>query len=138
MAIYVLVCFDIFGRPSETLRIRKRDILPPVAGMKFSQTVAVSLNARETGVSSETNVYDEVLQFAAGRREAAGVGAMCCARSGAFGEDDWIFEFSYASLSRAFQQACTILRLGNHTLYQLRHGGASTDGANGVPISDIQ
>ena len=51
---------------------------------------------------------------------------------------DCICRFEYPPVANAFSSAARAAGLGNRSLYGLRHGGASEDGASGVPLPSIQ
>ena len=71
MGAYVLITFDVYSRPSETLWARVDDIIGAVPQVGFS-TTAIRLNPKEEGVPSKTGAYGEVLRFTNGKRKAAG------------------------------------------------------------------
>lgn len=65
LAVLILSNFDLCCRTSEGLAIRTEDVIPPVAGTKFSRP-AVNLNPAGERHPSKTGVYDEVLMYSGG------------------------------------------------------------------------
>ena len=60
MARYWILMVDILGRPTETLRLRCRQIIPPIrsAGGRYRQ-VAVHLHPDYYGIRSKTAEIDD-------------------------------------------------------------------------------
>ena len=63
MAIYLLLTFALYMRPSEGLRLRKMDVVRPSSRQAGFQFWSVVLHPLEMGVSSKTQEYDECLQL---------------------------------------------------------------------------
>ena len=129
-AVATLLCFCLYARPSEVLRIRGAQLVPPVKRSGRAHCFwSVTLHPHELLRTSKTGMTDESLRVdiapylclvPALKRLAA-----------ATSENDKVFPFSYGTWARRFEDAAGRSGLAAlaPTLYQLRHGGASQDAA---------
>ena len=129
-AVATLLCFALYARPSELLRLRGAQLIAPLrrAGRAHS-CWSVTLHPREHQRPSKTEVFDESLRLDVAPYLALQPALRWLASNTAKG--DRVFPFSYAVWSRRFEgaaQRCGLAVL-EPTLYQLRHGGASHDAA---------
>lgn len=134
---YVLITFDLYSRPSEALAIRGLDVIPPISGTQFSAP-AIRLDPKEERTPSQTGTYDDVLQLSSGRRHEAGVIAMRLAALRRSQGQKMMFLCDYSEVHREFCASARRVGLGHRVLYELRHGGASDDGALDVHPTLIQ
>jgi hypothetical protein len=129
MAIYVLVQFDTFARPTELLWLRLSACIPSVPHAGFEQW-AVRLNPTSQLRSSKVGAFDEIIPLSAHRWQVSDLLAWyvdVCHNAGA----EFCFNFDYDDISRCFVRAAFRANLGKRSLYDGRHGGASDDAALG-------
>ena len=62
MAVYVLVCFTGYLRPSEPLRLLTEQLVPPTPGFQYRHW-SVVLHPRKGGITGKPQAFDEVLSF---------------------------------------------------------------------------
>ena len=131
MAVATLLCFCLYGRPSEVLRIRGGQLVPPVKRSGRANCFwSVTLNPQDIQRTSKTGMTDESL-----RLDVAPYLCLIPALRKMASESDEseiIFAFSYATWARRFEDAagqCSRTALAP-TLYQLCHWGASQDAAS--------
>ncbi|CAK0805153.1 unnamed protein product, partial [Prorocentrum cordatum] len=76
--------FEMYYRPNEPFTLRARDLAPPVAGSRAGGSWSLTLHAREHGVASKTQEFDQALLLDLDRQAALGpaLGAMLEARFG--------------------------------------------------------
>ena len=63
VALYLLLTFALYMRPSEGLRLRKMDFVRPSSKQAGFQYWSVVLHPWEVGLSSKTQEFDECLQL---------------------------------------------------------------------------
>ncbi|CAK0856443.1 unnamed protein product [Prorocentrum cordatum] len=141
--------FEMYYRPNEPFTLRARDLAPPVAGSRAGGSWSLTLHAREHGVASKTQEFDQAQLLDLDRQASLGpaLGAMLEARFG----PQWrqavlkrpagaaaappLFAISTTQAGQAFDRAVQALglrRVGVVCRYQLRHGGASHDAATAL------
>ena len=125
MACWVMISFWAYLRPSECMRLRQKDIVPPVRGVSphWSLVVAPSeagIRTTKVGEQDDSVVWDseEMQWFKELLRELRGDGSTAP-----------LWQFSYADLVLVWRNACSVLKLKGYVPYQLRHGGPSHDRA---------
>ena len=59
MAVYVIISFAAYLRPSECLRLRSKDLVKPMKGN--SQNLIINLRPNEEGQQSKVAVSDEAI-----------------------------------------------------------------------------
>ena len=123
MACWVVISFWAYLRPSECMRLRRKDLIPPVPRVTrhWSLLVAPSeagILTTKVGEQDDTIVWDsqEVLWMQELLRELRGDGSNAP-----------LWKFSYADLVLVWRGACATLKLRGFVPYQLRHGGPSHD-----------
>ena len=132
MGLAVVLSFALYLRATEMLQCRVEQLIPPIRGAgKAHQSWCLILHPSEQGKRSKVGMADEAMRIEGEsfkfltpilRRWLRG-------RS----QEEMLFKFEYAELSRAFKAAgegAGLGALGPPTLHQLRHGGASTDAAS--------
>ena len=128
-ALYVVVSFVFYLRPSEALGLRCHQVIAPVArgGRAYRHWSLVlfpgELETRsKTGASDESMLNDvEEFKFLDKLLEIA---------KRVRGPEELLFPFTYGEMAAEFKDAGTVFNLneaGVMHLYQLRHGGASHD-----------
>ena len=130
-AVFCLMSFDLYSRPTESLWVRAEDVLFPIPGTSF-KTVAVRLNPHDRGVPSKVGIFDEVLAMTTGKRSAAGIAVGRLATARKQRREEYLFSQDYQEMAPLFTRASKLAGLGHRTLYELRHGGASDDALMGV------
>ena len=128
LALMVLVSFNTYFRPSETLGLRCRDLVRPGGSVLHW---GLQLHPQERMKASKTDQFDDGVlldnprmpylgdalhQYTAARQKQdnAGVEAL-------------IFPFAYLSAATSFKEAGARAGVQDCRLYRLRHGGASHD-----------
>ncbi|CAK0847592.1 unnamed protein product, partial [Prorocentrum cordatum] len=76
--------FEMYYRPNEPFTLRARDLAPPVAGSRAGGSWSLTLHARERGVASKTQEFDQAQLLDLDRQAALGpaLGAVLEARFG--------------------------------------------------------
>jgi hypothetical protein len=129
MGFLTILNFCCYFRPSEPLKVRGGDLIPPLdfGGHYFW---SITLHPIDYGISSKSSAFDETVMI---DKEpflsllASGLHRLKTMR----GVDELVFQFTQAEWNTAFQKSA--LRVGvtdlKPYLYGLRHGGASFDRA---------
>jgi hypothetical protein len=129
MGYLTVLTFCCYFRPSEPLKVRGGDLIPPLdfGGHHFW---SITLHPIDYGISSKSSAFDETVMI---DKEpflsllGPGLHRLKMMR----GVDELVFQFTQAEWNAAFQKAA--LRVGvadlKPYLYGLRHGGASFDRA---------
>jgi len=128
----------MYPRPRELHRVRVADVIPAIPGTPHT-TPAIKLNPLEGQIPSKVGIYDENVPLSGeGKRSVVAVlltiWAQICRDVG----QERLFPFRFEDLGRKFTIAARRCGLGRRTLYDLRHGGASDDGAEGKLEGYIQ
>ena len=131
-AIAVLVSFDCYLRVSEMARLRRCDVVDASsARMGSSATyrgVSLILTQTKTGPNQSVRVSRPVV--------AELLAELCSSVPDT--SKALVFGFSAAAFRRLFKAACAALGLSrDYVPHSLRHGGATADHCNGVPMDDI-
>ena len=127
MAVATALAFAAYLRPSELLRLRRCDVVPPLlGGAGHAAKWSLVLHPLELEISSKTGDFNESIvmdnpefRFLDGELHAL------------WGQGHSVqpaFDFSYAEWANEFHKAGLVLGLndlGPPVLYQLQHGGAS-------------
>jgi hypothetical protein len=124
MAVWVLLCFGGYLRPSDAFRLRRQDFVPPIAGVSSSFWCLV-LNTSEFGEESKTGVSDESMIW--DNVETAWMGHIFAAIQEAGPKSELVFNFTYPELVDKFHASVARLGLPAFVPYQLRHSGPSWD-----------
>ena len=132
-AVATLVCFAFMLRPSELLRLRSIDLVPPGnRGPKERRKWSLVLHPTELGVSSKVGEFDETL--ALDNPDFGFLGAVFKKIRRERKPLEPAFDLDYKSWMESFRLAGVALQLealGPPVLYQLRHGGASHEALTG-------
>ena len=122
-----LLNFVFYCRPSELLRARRRDLIPPVArGPVRLRHWGILLNPLEGEIPSKTHAYDESLMN--DNPDFKWVDAVLERLRDRGPLSEPMTTVDYAKWTAQFKAAVNELQLGPLmplTIYQLRHGGAS-------------
>ena len=123
MAYWTMLSFWCYLRPSECMRLRRKDLVPPVAGVSrhWSLVIAPSeagILTTKVGEQDDSVMWDcpDVQWFSEMLRELR-----------ANGSTEKVWSFDYSNLVQVWRSACRALRLTAYVPYQLRHGGPSHD-----------
>ena len=126
MALWILVCFTTYYRPSEVFSLKVGDLLRPTSRLPHH---LLQLHPGDAGVSSKARVFDDgvpldspILKWLPG----ALIKHLRLSRRKA---QENMFLFTYGELLHQFKLACSELQIKDASLYRLRHGGASHDAA---------
>lgn len=135
VAIWVLMIFDLFSRPTEGLLDRLCDVVMPSS---MFPTAGVKLNPMDAGRPSKTKFFDEVLQMSTGARLPCSALLVWWVGEALRRGLTRVCERSYAQVSSLFRAAAQTAGLGARTLYELRHGGASHSAYLGWSLKEVQ
>ena len=125
MAAFVMIAFDTYLRPDECMRLRRRNIVPPVVGGNAPHHQwGLIVNDAEAGVPGKTGAQDESVMV-----DTTEISWVLAAMKSTGGPDDPLWVFTVAELRDSFRDALEKLGLGglHYSLHSLRHGGASHD-----------
>ena len=125
-ALYVLVTFAGYLRPSEALRALGAHLIPPTPG-GVCDGWSLVLHPRELAVPSKTQVYDEVIPFDLPFYSFLPGALRWLKASTPPGEP--LSPFTLVRVSSLFKEAAEDMGLASLTpqLYQLRHSGPSVE-----------
>jgi hypothetical protein len=135
-ALATLLSFDCYLRISEFSNLTISDILhtgDDSRSSRVNQRVVVCLKQTKTGRNQSVTVRRPLIA-------ALLLGYCQSRRSTGSGTDDKLFSFNAAAYRKSFRRACNMLNLSHigYTPHSLRHGGATFDFQNDVPIPDIK
>lgn len=118
MALKVMLDHDTYLRPGESIDIRCKDVIPPVAGAGKQY---------RWYKPDKAGVYDNTIQLNSPGREFLGELLWQQAKEAKAKSEEFVFQFAAAEFRKKFQLAGERLLLKNLHPYQCRHGGASED-----------
>ncbi|CAE7239903.1 unnamed protein product [Symbiodinium sp. CCMP2592] len=127
IAIYLLLTFSLYMRPSEGLRLRKKDVVRPSSRQAGFQHWSVVLHPLEVGVTQE---FDECLQLDLPYHQPLGPATYKLLRLHQKRGEEHIFTITLENVTQFLERAQIELELkglGELQPYRLRHGGASHD-----------
>ena len=132
MALHMLLMFALYLRPTEALRIRKMDVVPPIrrGGIGY-QCWCIVLHPLECGRPSKTKEFDESLMLDLEYHKE--IGPALYRFSQQMGKTKIILKHTLGELQTYLQQAQERLDLGPLGVlhpYRFRHGGANHDFAH--------
>lgn len=129
MAIGILLSFDCYLRTGELLGLLYEDIAfgrDTRLGLEDDGRVHIHLRTTKTGSHKGVEVRDEQVKqllIILKRRHKKG---------------DRLFPWHRSTHLKWFHKACQVLRLpSDYVHHSLRHGGATRDYLNGMPIGDV-
>ena len=127
MGLKVLMDFDAYLRPGESLGLKVKDILKPVrgAGPQF-RFYSIIIRDQEDLVADKTGIFDNTVLFNTPGREFVGEMMWSHSRTRNHVTDN-LFSFTAEDFRREFQLSGSRLGVQKLHPYQLRHGGASDD-----------
>ena len=129
-AVWVLLCFGGYLRPSDALRLRRQDFVAPVPGVSGKFWCLV-LNTSEFEETSKTGISDESMIW--DNFEAPCMGPIFQAIEKAGPPTELVFEFSYPEMVSSFRAATGhwVFRSSSRTSSgtRVRVGTSCTNGA---------
>ena len=126
MAVWVLLGLSAYLRPSENMRLRRKDLVPPASGVTRSWALLVA--PEEVGVPTKVNTVDDSVLLDSPWLMWL-TPALRALREGDLNLPLWDFE--YPSLTRELKVVSEYLGLPPVVPYQLRHSGPSLDRIRG-------
>ena len=126
-ALGLLVMFTAYLRPSELLLLSWGDLIRPT---RAQHHYALLLHPEEKGVPSKTGQFGDGVQLDSSLVPWLGklLGRLAQNRE----EDEKLIDVTYLQLKKDMEAAMEKLKLGDASLYRLRHGGASEDRARSL------
>eukprot|EP00438_Fugacium_kawagutii_P008128 Skav234369 [mRNA] locus=scaffold2071:40230:43653:+ [translate_table: standard] len=127
MALKVMLDHDTYMRPGESIDIKCKDVIPPVAGAgKQYRWYGIVIRDIADMKPDKAGIYDNTIALNSPGREFLGeVLWQLVIQSKKSSE--YVFQFTAAEFRKKFQMAGEKLSLKNLHPYQCRHGGASED-----------
>jgi len=125
MALFILLSFLAYLRPTEALRLTTASFIPPAAAAGASYSAwGLIVNNADCGIPGKTGVMDESVML-----DQPEFWPLWEALKAAKPPAAPIWNFTGPDVSARFKQAMAQIGLGDEsaTLYTLRHGGASDD-----------
>ena len=123
------MAFPNYLRPSELMRVRCQDVIPPAGGPHHAgKAWSLILHPAETGVSSKTGIFDESMLMDNEFFAYLPLLAALLRNRGAPGS--LLMRTTYYRWAAAFKKAASQVEvdaIGPPTLYTVRHGGATHD-----------
>ena len=137
-AAWALIGFDAYPRPSDLANVRVADVHVPSPNSKgIAARTCLTFNPSSRTRVSKTNCQDDTVVVS--QNEArAGVPALLHAMVEGRRGDELLFAVSTARMRELLTEAADQAQLERITPHQLRHGGASHDGATGCSLEQIQ
>lgn len=136
MAVMLLLMVTCYLRPSDAMRMRHGDVVPPAHGV--SRYWSLLLHRAEHGITSKTKTVDDSLLLDTPSTQPWIATIARVLRQGK--ESDFIWTFSYPDFTREFGRS--VKRLGiEHSVvpYMARHSGPSIDRVTGLrDLMEIQ
>ena len=127
MALKVMLDHDTYLRPGESIDIRCKDVIPPVAGAgKQYRWYGIVVRDIVDQKPDKAGIYDNTIALNSPGREYLG-DLMWQQVKIAKKTSEFVFQFTAAEFRKKFQAAGERLQLKNLHPYQCRHGGASED-----------
>ena len=120
-AVWLLVCWGGYLRPSDCMRLRRCDFVPPMSGI--SDRWCLNLNPAEEGHTSKTGVSDEALIW--DDLEVTWMGPVFQALRETGELDSEVWDFTYPDFTRTFRHGVKELKLPHMVPYQVRHSAPS-------------
>lgn len=129
--LHILLMFMLYLRPSEALRLRVCDVIPPHhASHKAYNQWSIVLHPQELGIPSKTLEFDECLQLDLPYHLGLGQGICKFIQARQISQKRTIFNHTNADLTAFLDHVAVKLKLedlGKLHPYRFRHGGASHD-----------
>jgi len=136
MALNVVMIFEAYLRPSESLALRAFQLVPPVEGEAAAAFLTLLLHAKELEIPSKTGAWDVSVPLDLDRQLF--LVPMLLAIKHSRGATQLLWSHDYPQLAEAFRVAAKAVGVASvgPSLYWLRHGGPSHDYALG--LRDLQ
>ncbi len=123
MAVYVLLAFGAYLRPTEALLLKVHDLVAPSRAL--SDLWSIVLNPAEDHRTSKTGISDESLIW--DTKDLLFLSTIFRAIRLEKRDAEDLFDFSYHDFYKALKEACAALQILPMVPYQLRHSGPSWD-----------
>lgn len=127
MCLKVLLDFDTYMRPGESLDLRKKHFIRPVrsAGRQY-QWFSIIVRDYDDLQPDKVGVFDNSIPLDS--KERMWLGEVMDAHVKTLpNKESMIFDFSMEEYRKEFVRAAKVLKLEGLHPYQLRHGGAAED-----------
>ena len=122
-AVFLLTLWGGYLRPSDGMRLRRGDFIPPAR--QISSRWTLNLNPEATGYESKTGLQDECILWDDIEVEWMGPIFEAIRTSGSLEEEAW--PFSYPQYCRAHRLGVKELGMEPFVPYQVRHSAPSWD-----------
>jgi len=136
MSQFMLLAFDVYGRPGEIINLKTENICTPSTAFR---NWAICFGVQELGEFTKTNTQDDTVVVGLGHRKW-----MCQILEKLYVEADGradkkLFAMTLREAERLFKKCTKSLNLQalQLTPHCLRHGGASHDSLAGIGLSAI-
>jgi len=126
MAVWVLIGLPAYLRPSENMRLRRKDLVAPASGVTRHWALLVA--PEEVGVPTKLNTMDDSILLDSEWLPWAAP-ALSALKEG--DPDSLVWDFDYPELITELRAAASTLGLPRVVAYQLRHSGPSVDRIRG-------
>ena len=127
MMLFTLMCVTGYFRPSELLRLRRGDLVPPAKHVLKSWSVLIA--PEEEKVPTKTQNFNDSVLMDSALLDWMGP---FYEKIHASDSTELVWDFTYSQYVVAFRRAVAELRLKDVVPYQMRHSGPSIDLANGA------
>jgi hypothetical protein len=121
MAVFILVCMECYLRPSEVLRLRKKDLVEPSG---FTSCWGLVVYAEEIGIASKTQEFDDSLLLDSEWIQSLRP-VLAVMKEGNPEASLWTFES--CRFVAELTKACEDLHVPRMVPYEMRHSGPSHD-----------
>ena len=137
-AVPTLVAYDTYPRPEDMASARVVDVHVPSRNSKgIAARTCLTFNPSSRSKVSKTNCQDDTV-IVSENEARAGLPALLHALVARRAGDEKLLCLSSARMRTLLSKAVDALELPKTTPHQLRHGGASHDGATGITLDKIQ
>ena len=128
MALWIVVCFTTYYRPSEVFTLKVGDLLRPTSRLT-SYALQLHPSSDPEAGPSKNRIFDDGVPLDSPVFPWLPSALIKHLRLRSRPATALMFVFKYPELLAAFKLACKDLKIADASLYRLRHGGASHDAA---------
>jgi hypothetical protein len=138
--IAMLLAFDFYARGAELMSAKYSELRPPIRGtVAAAATWTLNMFPGNRARESKTRKKDHLRAVGTTNAQRSWLRSLCpLLRSHRVASDDSLFQISTELYVALFLQSGVLGHFDRRTLHQLRHGGASADGAAGVGDLEIK